>query len=243
MSLRRSDWVGLATAAGLTAVFVLAFVVPGQKRLAALREQVRIERVRAAEEQLGTTGVANAYRDVDRLTAELKTFEAKIPAQHDFAGTFRDLSKLMTDAGLTKGGIEPGRVGPLPAERRPRDLFLSRRVMVQPVIVRATGTSAALVKWFSALERWERLTRVDSIRITSSLTVDPQPTTKPADTAVAAAAGSKGPAPNESRITCEVELSTYYVPQDAVPASGERVAMSAGESGSASAGSSGSVPH
>jgi Tfp pilus assembly protein PilO len=152
-------------ACGLVGVFVAAVALPGFRRLQRKRETIRATQVNVGAELSTVSNLAQVYADVTRLSQEVRDFSTAIPSDHEFAESYRALSRMLEDSGLSRKSIEPGRCGPLPPKLLAGGPKLLGDVMVQPVTICATGKLEGFVKFVGELEQWKRLNTVDRMRL------------------------------------------------------------------------------
>ncbi len=156
--------MGVASCA-LLALFVAAIAQPGFKRLQRKRETIRATQSNVSAELSTVGNLARVYADVTRLSDEVRDFKSAIPSDHEFAESYRALSHMLSEAGLTRRSIQPGRCGPLPDKLLAGGPKLLRDVMVQPVTIQATGKLEAFVKLVGEMEQWKRLNTIDQMRL------------------------------------------------------------------------------
>lgn len=165
MKLSRGNLAMGAASFALLALFVATVAHPGFRRLQRKRETIRATQANVAAELSTVSNLARVYADVTRLSEEVRDFKSAIPPDHEFAESYRSLSRMLEESGLSRRSIEPGRCGPLPAKATAGGPKLLREVIVQPVTIQAIGTLEGFVKLAGALENWKRLNTIDQMRL------------------------------------------------------------------------------
>jgi len=190
MKVSRGNLVMGVVSCGLLGLFVAAVALPGFRRLQRKRATIRATQVNVSAELSTVSNLARVYADVTQLSEEVRDFKSAIPTDHEFAESYRALTRMLEDSGLSRRSIEPGRCEPLPLKMLSGGPALLRDVMVQPITLRATGDLKAFVKFAGELEQWKRLNTIDQLRLTTER-------------------GHGG------RLSGELTILTYYLPRRA----------------------------
>lgn len=158
--------MGVASFA-LLALFVAAIAHPGFRRLQRKRETIRATQSNVAAELSTVSNLARVYSDVTRLSEEVRDFSSAVPSDHAFAESYRALSRMLSEAGLTRRSIQPGRCEPLPAKLISGGPKMLRDVMVQPITIQASGRLEGFAKFVGDMEQWKRLNTIDQMRLSA----------------------------------------------------------------------------
>jgi len=165
MKLSRGVLVTGIVVSGIVAAFIFGIVIPGERHRGEQRRSIRDAQAALRTEQEEVKQQTAVYGEVNQLAERLREFDKIIPTRHEFAETYRALSTMVSESGLKRLVIQPGRAQPLGAADIPGKLTLAREIMVQPVTLEAEGTMQAAAKLLKSLEDWRRLNRIERLEL------------------------------------------------------------------------------
>jgi|TARA_B100001964_G_C13886901_1_gene445454 Tfp pilus assembly protein PilO len=162
MKIAKDTWIVMGILLAMI-IGAMMFVYRGQgKRL----EECKA-RVTAAEGTVNTQARTVAIfpelvKQVKSMRARYKNFDRRLPDRQELGGFLKELSGYLGDDNFSEQLIEPG-------SPTREDLFHTL-----PIIMRFKGSYLTSVDFFKRIDKMERLTRIQKLKITNKPSEDEQ---------------------------------------------------------------------
>lgn len=154
--IQRDSIIVGAVAAAVALAGVAMVYLPNTAKLRRIEEQVLS--VKTALEQDGEKAavVPELTRQVQAMKSKFQDFDRRLPRRQELGGFLRQVSEALAVENVSNQTIEPGK----PA---PEDLFYT-----QPIVMRFRGTYLSLARFLERIDRFDRVTRVQKLSISSN---------------------------------------------------------------------------
>lgn len=151
--MMKDSWVVLGTLAGVVTAAVVFVYVPQGKRLDELRTALTTQELALAADATKAAVVPALLRQVESMKLRYKDFDRRLPKRRELGGFLRDISGHLNQGDLSNQLIEPSN----PSRE---ELFHTL-----PIIMRFKGSYLALAGFLQRIDKMERLTRVQTLKI------------------------------------------------------------------------------
>ncbi len=145
---------------GILAVIVIVAIVvvymPQGRKLDELRAEVASLKRSLEDDVLKASVVPKMLRQVETMKSQYKDFDRRLPKRKELGGFLREISGNLAEEQLSNYLIEPGN----PTRK---ELFHTL-----PIIMKFHGSYLALASFLQRIDKMERLTRVEKLRINSN---------------------------------------------------------------------------
>jgi len=150
--ITRDVWIGLGTAAALTAA-ALAVYLPQGRKLGELRTKMATLQGSLEADSQKVAVVPSLLRQIESLKGQYKDWDHRLPPHKELGGFLAEISHNLSDGNLSDPEIVPG--NPI-AE----DLYHTL-----PIVMRCRGSYLELASFLADIGRMQRLTRVHTLKI------------------------------------------------------------------------------
>ncbi len=152
--MMKDSWIVLGVLTGVVATAVVFLYMPQSKRLDELRTEITTQELALAADATKAAVVPSLLREVESMKLQYKDFGRRLPKRRELGGFLREISGHLNQGDLSNQLIEPGN----PSRE---ELFHTL-----PIIMRFKGSYLSLAKFLQRIDKMERLTRVQTLKIT-----------------------------------------------------------------------------
>jgi len=151
--MMKDSWIVLGVLTGVVAAAVVFMYVPQGKRLDELRTAIATQELELSVNAAKAAVVPNLLQRIESMKLRYKDFDRRLPKRRELGGFLREISGRLNQEDLSNQLIEPGN----PSRE---ELFHTL-----PIIMRFKGSYLALASFLKRIDRMERLTRVQTLKI------------------------------------------------------------------------------
>lgn len=150
----KESWIVLGVLTGVMATAVIFLYGPQGKRIGELRTAITRQELALATDATKAAVVPSLLREIESMKLQYKDFGRRLPKKRELGGFLREISGHLNHGDLSNQLIEPGN----PSRE---ELFHTL-----PIIMRFKGSYLALAGFLQRIDKMERLTRVQTLKIT-----------------------------------------------------------------------------
>lgn len=152
--MMKESWIVLGLLTGVVATAVIFLYRPQSRMLDELRTGITTQELALAADAKKAAVVPSLLREVESMRLQYKDFGRRLPKRRELGGFLRDISGHLNQGDLSNQLIEPGN----PSRE---ELFHTL-----PIIMRFKGSYLSLAGFLQRIDKMERLTRVQTLKIT-----------------------------------------------------------------------------
>lgn len=151
--ITKDSLIILLVLVGLLIGAVFVVYAPQGRKLDELRASIVTRQLGLSSDAVKASVVPQMLREVEKMKAQYKNFDQRLPKRRELGGFLREISQNMGNEDLTNPLIEPGN----PTRE---ELFHTL-----PIIMRFKGSYLSLASFLKRIDAMERVTRIKRLYI------------------------------------------------------------------------------
>jgi len=154
----RKQFVILAVAAAMVAVFFGGLYLPMARKLASIRREQRQYNVEAAQLSADTSHLPVLSDQLVAMKARVGDFSSRIPKGRQLGEFLQSVANIMNELDLRSQLVQPGQA------------VKSKKIRCIPVDIKCEGTMSQVFRLLMSLEDIDRTIRFDNVELTTDRT-------------------------------------------------------------------------
>jgi len=168
VNLSKLNFIFVAVIVVAAGAFAAGFMFPGLRELSRERDKISVEIDKARQMQSQLGDMSKLYEGLMTLRENEQSLWYLIPMEPRLGQLQGRLATLAEESGIEAPEIQPNTPLDVEPSRLPEQLRLAANLTVQPIMVKFEGQFDQLTGFLAAIEKMERLVRVDSLKIVNN---------------------------------------------------------------------------